>query len=166
MGGKSQIVPKISLFSLGILHVYCYRQVRASPVCRPTLWGWCFLSEDWTSAGLDCRRRWDESESLAALLLFAVTLWIWIHCQFQLHTWLPSDWQLAVNLKPRRFSFLCFLPFKWRPPQIIRAGQYLHAEIKGTYFLRKKEEDVCEIWWELKVLCVSSFRLLSYQGCF
>lgn len=155
-----KLYQKSAFFSLGILHVYCYRQVRASPVGRSALWGWCFLSEDWTSAGLDCRRRWDESESLQHSSLFAVTLWIWIHCQFQLHTWLPPDWQPAVNLKPGRFSFLCFLPFKWRPPQIIRAGQYLHAEIGGTYFFKKKKKKFVKFGdsWKSRV---SSFRLLS-----
>lgn len=39
---------------------------------------------------------------------FAVTVWIWIHCQFQFHTSLPSDRQAGVNFKPRCFTFYVF----------------------------------------------------------
>lgn len=135
------------------------RQVKTSPVSSTALWRWWFLSAGRAAAGLDGQRRWDESESRrrssllllgSFFLVFAATRPDWIHCQFQLHTWLPFDWQAAANLKPSLLWFFSAVQAE-APP----AGQYLCTERR-----KRREEGVCEIWWVWR-LRDSTFQPLS-----
>lgn len=76
------------------------------------------------SAGPNCRRWWVERRPAALHLFFssAVTVWIWIYCQLNFHTWLTSDWWSEGRFKPWCFA-LMFPLFSSRDGSTVRTSE-------------------------------------------
>lgn len=135
------------------------RQVKTSLVGSSELWGWCLLSAGRAAAGLDGAMRARAGgvpRSFFYVLgcFFAATRPVWIHCQFQLHTWLPSDWQAAANLKPWLLWVFSSIQAEARPN-----GQYLCAE-------RRKRRFGWFVGWKPRPFdpCRSVYVTKTFQG--
>lgn len=141
------------------------RQVKTSLVGSSELWGWCILSAGRAAAGLDGgMRAWAGSIPPSFFYFFgcffAATRPVWIHCQFQLHTWLPSDWQAAANLKP---SLLWVFHCRWSGGPANRSVPLRRAEEEeGGEKRRFGEFD----WWKTRTFDLrrSVYDTKTFEG--
>lgn len=75
------------------------------------------------SARLQEMVRWETPCSPPSFFFSsAVTVWIWIYCQLNFHTWLTSDWWSDGRFKPRCFALMSPL-FPTRDGSTVRTSE-------------------------------------------